>query len=47
MSSKLNDSCQDAIEKFTSMADRGMKINDPQMAEWAKQILSCKRIQED
>lgn len=47
MSSRLNDSCQDAIEKFTSMADKGMKINDPQMSQWANQILSSKKVHEE
>ena len=31
MSSRLNDSCQDAIEKFTTMANNGVKIKDPHM----------------
>ena len=29
------------------MADKGMKINNPQMAQWADQILSSKKIQEN
>jgi hypothetical protein len=42
MSSRLNNSCQDAIEKFTTMANQGMKIKDAQMREWANFMLSAK-----
>lgn len=28
------------------MADKGMKIRDPQMSQWAEQILSGKKIHE-
>jgi hypothetical protein len=40
MSSRLNDSCQDAIEKFTTKANHGMKIKDAQMREWANTMLA-------
>jgi hypothetical protein len=40
MSSRLNNSCQDAIEKFTTMANQGMKIKDAQMRQWANFMLT-------
>jgi hypothetical protein len=40
MSSRLNDSCQDVIEKFTTMANNGVKIKDPHMRQWADCLLS-------
>lgn len=46
MSSRLNDSCQDAIEKFTTLANQGMKIHDAQMREWANFMLSSKEEEE-
>ena len=48
MSSRLNDKCQDAIEKFTSMSDRGLKVNsNAQMSHWAEIILSKQGEPED
>ena len=47
MSSRLNDSCQDAIEKFTTMANKGKVIKDAQMREWANSMLSAPREFED
>jgi hypothetical protein len=47
MSSRLNDSCQDAIEKFTTMANQGKRIKDAQMKEWANVMLSGARLEED
>jgi hypothetical protein len=47
MSSRLNDSCQDAIEKFTTMANQGMKIKDAQMREWANVLLCAPKEDED
>lgn len=48
MSSRLNDKCQDAIEKFTSMSDRGLKVNsNAQMSHWAEIILSRQGEPED
>lgn len=46
MSSRLNDSCQDAIEKFTTMANQGMKIKDAQMREWANVMLIAPKEEE-
>ena len=40
MSNKLNESCNDAIEKFTVMTNQGKKINEPQMRDWANQMLN-------
>lgn len=47
MSSRLNDSCQDAIEKFTTMANQGKKIKEAQMQEWANVMLSGAREDEE
>jgi hypothetical protein len=47
MSSRLNNSCHDAIEKFTTMANQGMKIKDAQMRQWANFMLSAPKEKED
>lgn len=39
MSSRLNNNINDVIEKFNTMSDKGMKINNQVMSYWASIIL--------